>query len=261
MTARQVNFAQLNVTLSLAYKNRGPGELADVLPWVVSQLNDQPDFVEVKASHATEWLSWPDFVDAPVYEGHPDHAIEVAQVQKIEAWLEMDRKALISALIASESARAYAESSYARVKAIAEARSPVRPGSRSREQAALDLVELMSVARSMVRNALSNVSVQLPETKAQPVLVCRDNFEISVQVGEDRLCEPKVDDAAAYSRVEVVLPRGYSHAFDAWVTATPGIFGQVPAEVVLQFIGFHGGVDHSKTAQYHLNRLLAGAIV
>ncbi|WP_186029454.1 hypothetical protein [Burkholderia gladioli] len=45
-------------------------------------------------------LSWPDFLDAPGYGAeHPDYPAAVELFARVNAWLEMDRKQLIQALI------------------------------------------------------------------------------------------------------------------------------------------------------------------
>lgn len=98
-----VNFAQLNVSLCLAYKAGGPGDTPDVQAWVLNQLNSKPEFAEVTASNATGFLSWADFLDAPMYgPEHPDYEDDVALLNKVEHWLTLDRGALIDALLAAE---------------------------------------------------------------------------------------------------------------------------------------------------------------
>lgn len=41
-TARVANFAQLSVTLDIAYEARPPSDTPNVQAWVVEQLNQQP---------------------------------------------------------------------------------------------------------------------------------------------------------------------------------------------------------------------------
>lgn len=97
--AHPVNFAQLTVTLDLAYKAGGTGETPEVQAWVLEQLNSKPEFVQVKASNPTGFLGWPEFLDAPMSTDHPDYPADVALLKKVEHWLTLDRKALIQALI------------------------------------------------------------------------------------------------------------------------------------------------------------------
>lgn len=97
-----VNFAQMTVTLNLAYTAGGPGDTPSVQAWVLEQLN-KPGFVSVTAENATGGLGWPDFLDAPMYgPEHPDYKDDVALLNKVEHWLTLDRKALIDALLAAE---------------------------------------------------------------------------------------------------------------------------------------------------------------
>ncbi len=104
---RNVNFAQVSLTLDFAYMAGGPGEPKTIEANILEKLNANPDVVKVTASNVTGWLDWPESLDPPVGKDHADHASEIALLDKVSHWLTLDRKALISALIRAESASNY----------------------------------------------------------------------------------------------------------------------------------------------------------
>ncbi|KQP14867.1 hypothetical protein [Pseudorhodoferax sp. Leaf267] len=86
-----------NFTITLPRDDRRGTK--DVVQWLESCLNAQPD-AEVEITLATGRLCWADFIDAPMFGPEdPDYSAAVELLNKVEAWLTLDRKALIFALI------------------------------------------------------------------------------------------------------------------------------------------------------------------
>lgn len=121
MSSHRVNFAHLNLNLQLAYKAGGPGHTDDVLALVMHLLNSSPEFVEVKGSQASGFLSWADFTDPPVPVDHPDHGEDVTSIRQIETWLSMDREQLVKALMKADSEKRQLAYSLARVESMVQA--------------------------------------------------------------------------------------------------------------------------------------------
>lgn len=97
-----VNFAEVNLTLNIAYTAGGPAMPTDVLGWIMPKLNANPEFAQVTATNVTGLLGWPDYLDAPMSTDHPDYPADCALLDKVNSWLTLDRQALVQALINAE---------------------------------------------------------------------------------------------------------------------------------------------------------------
>ncbi len=95
-------YYHLNANLAITLARDDRRGTKEVISWIDSCLNAQPE-AEVTISNATGYLSWADFLDAPIFgEEHPDYVSTVNLINKVDAWLMLDRKALISELIRHE---------------------------------------------------------------------------------------------------------------------------------------------------------------
>jgi hypothetical protein len=77
-------------------------------------------------------------------------------------------------------------------------------------------------------------------------VICKDGFQMSVQVSKRHYCTPRIDGAEFYIRVEVGYPNRpepllYEFAVDDERPET-GVYGYVPVEVVNAVIEKHGGL-------------------
>lgn len=96
---KEPRYYQANATLDITLPRDDSRGLAGAVRWLDSCLNAQP-CVEVRISNVTGSLSWAEFLDAPIFgPEHPDFAADVRLINKVETWLTLDRKALISELI------------------------------------------------------------------------------------------------------------------------------------------------------------------
>lgn len=100
MTGPSMNrYFQLNATIDITHKDGAMHKMDDVLAWLAACLNCNTNFAEVTILQPVERLDWPDFLDAPGYgPEHPDYAGDVAALEKVNHWLTLDRKELISEL-------------------------------------------------------------------------------------------------------------------------------------------------------------------
>ena len=99
-----VNFAQVSLTLNLAYTSGGTGDIQVILEWISACLNCNPNLVQVEISNPTGRLDWSDFMDAPGFgPEHPNYPDTVKTLRLIESWLSLDRKALILELVRQRS--------------------------------------------------------------------------------------------------------------------------------------------------------------
>ena len=81
-------------------------------------------------------------------------------------------------------------------------------------------------------------------------ITCKDGFSISVQANRNSYCEPRKDEAWAYSEVELGYPsqldnliREYAEEPDTIET----VFPYVPIGVVNELINRHGGIFIQET--------------
>ena len=82
--------------------------------------------------------------------------------------------------------------------------------------------------------------------EAAPWIECADGFRMSVQAGEFAYCEPRINKALYYSRVEVGFPSEVEPLMLEWAESpekpTDTVYGWIPVEVVNQVIEKHGGI-------------------
>lgn len=100
----------------------------------------------------------------------------------------------------------------------------------------------------VVREVLPGLSMR----ELAPRVVCKDGFEMSVQVGHTHYCRPRVD-RAIYSAVEVGYPSALEELLMPYVEdeKTPTetvVYGYVPVEIVNQVIKKHGGLANNEAA-------------
>lgn len=96
---KEPRYYQVNATLDITLPRDDSRGTAGAVRWLDSCLNAQPD-AEVTITNATGFLSGADFLDPMnLHEDHPDYGAEVRLINKVETWLTLDRKALISELI------------------------------------------------------------------------------------------------------------------------------------------------------------------
>ena len=118
-----VNFAQVSLTLDLAYASGGTGDIEVILEWISACLNCNPNLVRVEISNPTGRLDSTDFLDAPGFgPEHPDYPDAVKTLQLIESWLSLDRKALISELVRQRSSYSANMAMYRSAHALLETR-------------------------------------------------------------------------------------------------------------------------------------------
>ena len=80
----------------------------------------------------------------------------------------------------------------------------------------------------------------------RPRVKCADGYSISVQVGSALYCEPRVDGAEYYSKVEL----GYPSIGDPMINDyaedperyEDTVYGYVPVEIVDELLQKHGGI-------------------
>lgn len=77
-------------------------------------------------------------------------------------------------------------------------------------------------------------------------VVCADGFSMSVQAHDGAYCDPQVNDAERYARVEIGFPSApeplimkYAEEADK---PTRTVYGWVPVHVVSMVIAKHGGM-------------------
>ena len=87
-----------------------------------------------------------------------------------------------------------------------------------------------------------------------PVVVCKDGFEISIQASENHYCTPQ-SDTGPYTEVECGFPnrKPLSQAmldrftgFDSDTDYTDSTYSYVPVEVVKLELALHGGIVKGK---------------
>ena len=81
--------------------------------------------------------------------------------------------------------------------------------------------------------------------KHAALVVCADDFTMSVQASRNHYCEPRTDDATYYNTVEVGFPSQASDLLMEYAGdrdhPTQTVYGYVPESVVLEVIEAHGG--------------------
>jgi hypothetical protein len=75
---------------------------------------------------------------------------------------------------------------------------------------------------------------------------CADGFSMSVQASRMNYCEPRIDDAEAYSEVEVGFPSHAEPMLDRYAEdytrPTETVYPYVPSQIVVDVIAKHGGI-------------------
>ncbi len=75
---------------------------------------------------------------------------------------------------------------------------------------------------------------------------CADGFSMSVQASRFSYCEPRVDNAKAYTEVEVGFPNAYEPILAPYAEDmedyTGTVYGYVPAQLVVDVCAKHGGI-------------------
>ena len=79
---------------------------------------------------------------------------------------------------------------------------------------------------------------------------CADGFSMSVQASAFNYCEPRKDNAEAYTQVEVGFPNRYesmlvSYAEDA-TSPTNTVYPFVPVSIIVDVCAKHGGIVDGK---------------
>ena len=88
---------------------------------------------------------------------------------------------------------------------------------------------------------------RLRMTKQLKRIVCTDGFSMSVQVGENLYCTPRINlkDASKYKAVEIGFPNRKELLLLDWaedpLSPTDTVYGYVPVSVVNEVIKKHGG--------------------
>ena len=103
-------------------------------------------------------------------------------------------------------------------------------------------------------NATRGIQVKLPNNTivkvrsiANPSLLCRDGFSISIQGNSTAYCYPKEDNCQLYEHVELGYPSKYDDLIMEWIEEEDSpcstVYGYVPVKVVNQLIEKHGAYD------------------
>ena len=82
--------------------------------------------------------------------------------------------------------------------------------------------------------------------KLNQKVVCADGFTMSVQANEGAYCDPRRDNAAAYTEVEVGFPNMVEPLLIEWAEnpqkPTDTVYAWVPSDRVSLVIAKHGGM-------------------
>lgn len=103
-------------------------------------------------------------------------------------------------------------------------------------------------------NATRGIRVKLPGDKivqvksiANPSLLCKDGFSISIQANSTAYCYPREDNCKQYEHVELGYPSKFDDLIIDWVEDDSSpcrtVYGYVPVDVVNRVIEKHGGYD------------------
>jgi len=110
-------------------------------------------------------------------------------------------------------------------------------------------------ARGVFSSITMNINQFLQEKKSfvlpqkirrlAPRIICKDGFNLSVQVSSGHYCSPRMDDAKKYSDVEVGYPSEEEKLLLPYAQnknrPTETLYAYVPVEVVDKIIEKHGG--------------------
>ena len=90
------------------------------------------------------------------------------------------------------------------------------------------------------------------------LVVCKDNFKMSVQASENHYCNPKKNgDTMSYSHVEVGFPTEKEDLLMDYIDGddnkpTETVYSYVPASVIINVIDKHGGMVSGKLPNFDL---------
>ena len=77
-------------------------------------------------------------------------------------------------------------------------------------------------------------------------IVCKDGFKMSVQANATAYCQPRIDDASRYEKVEVGYPNELEPILMPWAENEENplgtVYGYVPAERISLICAKHGGI-------------------
>ena len=83
--------------------------------------------------------------------------------------------------------------------------------------------------------------------KLNATVKCGDGFTMSVQANDGAYCSPRIDNAIAYSSVEIGYPSEKEMLImryaDSPNNPTDTVYGYVPAEIIVELIRKHGGMS------------------
>ena len=75
---------------------------------------------------------------------------------------------------------------------------------------------------------------------------CADGFSMSVQASSFNYCEPRINNAKAYTAVEVGFPNSYESILAPFAEDiedyTGTVYGFVPSQLIVDVCAKHGGV-------------------
>jgi hypothetical protein len=82
--------------------------------------------------------------------------------------------------------------------------------------------------------------------KQNKKIICKDGFTMSVQANEGAYCNPRINEAAKYTQVEIGFPSQREELIIEWAEdqgqPTDTVYGYVPTHVVNSVIAKHGGM-------------------
>ena len=89
------------------------------------------------------------------------------------------------------------------------------------------------------------------------MVVCKDNFKMSVQASENHYCNPRVNGSdMSYSHVEVGFPTQKEDLLMDYCEdrdkPTETVYSYVPASVIINIIDKHGGMVAGKLPDFDL---------
>ena len=92
---------------------------------------------------------------------------------------------------------------------------------------------------------------------AREVVICKDNFRMSVQASRNHYCHPKENGIdISYTSVEIGFPTEKEDLLMDWAEdgdkPTETVYGYVPVSVVIDVIEKHGGVSSGQLPEFDL---------
>ena len=92
---------------------------------------------------------------------------------------------------------------------------------------------------------------------AREVVICKDNFRMSVQASRNHYCHPKENGFnISYTSVEIGFPSEKEDLLMDWAEdgdkPTETVYGYVPVSVVIDVIEKHGGIFSGQLPEFDL---------